>query len=51
MIYIFFRLLLTNDSIEVQQTIMNIVEQIIKATQEDLKIKKSNIIKGNYELI
>lgn len=42
-----FRLLLTNDSIEVQQTIMNIVKQIVKAAQEDLKIKNSNTANGN----
>ncbi|XP_008187609.1 HEAT repeat-containing protein 5B isoform X4 [Acyrthosiphon pisum] len=39
---IMHKLLLTNDSIEVQQTIMNIVKQIVKAAQEDLKIKNSN---------
>jgi hypothetical protein len=42
-----FRLLLTTDSIEVQQTIMNIVQQIVKGAQEDLKIKNSNSFNGN----
>ncbi|CAH1726558.1 unnamed protein product [Aphis gossypii] len=41
---IMHKLLLTNDSIEVQQTIMNIVKQIVKAAQEDLKIKNANTI-------
>lgn len=41
-----FRLLLTTDSVEIQQTIMNIVKQIVKAAQEDLTMKKSNIVKG-----
>lgn len=30
---------------------MNIVEQIVKAAQEDLNIKKSNIIKGNFIIL
>lgn len=45
-----FRLLLTNDSIEVQQTIMNIVKQIVKAAQEDLKIKNSSTANGKRQL-
>ncbi|VVC28110.1 Armadillo-type fold,Armadillo-like helical [Cinara cedri] len=48
---ILHKLLLTNDNIEVQQTVMIIVKQIVKAAQEDLKIKKSKIIKDtNSEL-
>lgn len=30
---------------------MNIVEQIVKSAQEDLNIKKSNIVKGNWEIL
>lgn len=41
------RLLLTNDSIEVQQIIMNIVKQIVNAAQEDFKTRKTNLIGGN----
>lgn len=43
----YFRLLLTNDSIEIQHIIMNIVKQIVNASQEDLKLKNSNIVDGN----
>lgn len=44
-----FRLLLTNDSVEIQHIIMNIVKQIVNAAQEDFKIKNSNIVGGNRQ--
>lgn len=44
-----FRLLLINDSIEIQNIIMNIVKQIVHAAQEDFKIKNSNIVGGNRQ--
>jgi len=30
---------------------MNIVQQIVKASQEDLKMKNSNVVNGNWQFI
>ncbi|XP_050428188.1 HEAT repeat-containing protein 5B isoform X2 [Adelges cooleyi] len=48
---IMHKLLLTNDSVEVQQLVMDIVKQIVKAAQEDMDINKNKTDVKCTELI